>query len=297
MKVKQLNLRFPETLIDRLKSTADQQNVSVNNLVERYLVNGLDNESRDQAEYSRMIADPFMPLSRLYHLLSDNISDSEFNYDTAPLSPAEIRFVAEGALTEINRRSVQLPWYIETKTIADRALKHDTIAFDDTDRLFPFALRHYLKYRADRATFAIENTPDNIRSVTKEYQSGNLSFRLSVEGTIRNRMVPKEQRVSPLVRLDIDGNYFTVMLGWDKYITTVRLLRYLESESWTKETPVIDGIGFTRAEKPAHWKMRNDDMEILLTDDELQYLCNGLLNAHSSILKSVMNIMIRLNGE
>lgn len=297
MKVKQLNLRFPETLIDRLKSTADQQNVSVNNLVERYLVNGLDNESRDQAEYSRMIADPFMPLSRIYHLLSDNISDSEFNYDTAPLSPAEIRFVAEGALTEINRRSVQLPWYIETKTIADRALKHDTIAFDDTDRLFPFALRHYLKYRADRATFAIENTPDNIRSVTKEYQSGNLSFRLSVEGTIRNRMVPKEQRVSPLVRLDIDGNYFTVMLGWDKYITTVRLLRYLESESWTKETPVIDGIGFTRAEKPAHWKMRNDDMEILLTDDELQYLCNGLLNAHSSILKSVMNIMIRLNGE
>lgn len=297
MKVKQLNLRFPETLIDRLKSTADQQNVSVNNLVERYLVNGLDNESRDQAEYSRMIADPFMPLSRLYHLLSDNISDSEFNYDTAPLSPAEIRFVAEGALTEIKRRSVQLPWYIETKTIADRALKHDTIAFDDTDRLFPFALRHYLKYRADRATFAIENTPDNIRSVTKEYQSGNLSFRLSVEGTIRNRMVPKEQRVSPLVRLDIDGNYFTVMLGWDKYITTVRLLRYLESESWTKETPVIDGIGFTRAEKPAHWKMRNDDMEILLTDDELQYLCNGLLNAHSSILKSVMNIMIRLNGE
>jgi hypothetical protein len=248
MKVKQLNLRFPETLIDRLKSTADQQNVSVNNLVERYLVNGLDNESRDQAEYSRMIADPFVPLSRLYHLLSDNISDSEFNYDTAPLSPAEIRFVAEGALTEINRRSVQLPWYIETKTIADSALKHDTIAFDDTDRLFPFALRHYLKYRADRATFAIENTPDNIRSVTKEYQSGNLSFRLSVEGTIRNRMVPKEQRVSPLVRLDIDGNYFTVMLGWDKYITTVRLLRYLESESWTKETPVIDGIGFTRAE-------------------------------------------------
>jgi hypothetical protein len=297
MKVKQLNLRFPETLIDRLKSTADQQNVSVNNLVERYLVNGLDNESRDQAEYSRMIADPFVPLSRLYHLLSDNISDSEFNYDTAPLSPAEIRFVAEGALTEINRRSVQLPWYIETKTIADSALKHDTIAFDDTDRLFPFALRHYLKYRADRATFAIENTPDNIRSVTKEYQSGNLSFRLSVEGTIRNRMVPKEQRVSPLVRLDIDGNYFTVMLGWDKYITTVRLLRYLESESWTKETPVIDGIGFTRAEKPAHWKMRNDDMEILLTEDELQYLCNGLLNAHNSILKSVMNIMIRLNGE
>ncbi|EMG7940743.1 DUF6364 family protein [Enterobacter hormaechei subsp. steigerwaltii] len=297
MKVKQLNLRFPETLIDRLKSTADQQNVSVNNLVERYLVNGLDNESRDQAEYSRMIADPFVPLSQLYHLLSDNISDSEFNYDTAPLSPAEIRFVAEGALTEINRRSVQLPWYIETKTIADSALKRDTISFDDTDRLFPFALRHYLKYRADRATFAIKNTPDNIRSVTKEYQSGNLSFRLSVEGTIRNRMVPKEQRVSPLVRLDIDGNYFTVMLGWDKYITTVRLLRYLESESWTKETPVIDGIGFTRAEKPAHWKMRNDDMEILLTDDELQYLCNGLLNAHSSILKSVMNIMIRLNGE
>ncbi|ENZ0436283.1 hypothetical protein OUHCRE2_40960 [Enterobacter asburiae] len=297
MKVKQLNLRFPETLIDRLKSTADQQNVSVNNLVERYLVNGLDNESRDQAEYSRMIADPFVPLSRLYHLLSDNISDSEFNYDTAPLSPAEIRFVAEGALTEINRRSVQLPWYIETKTIADSALKHDTIAFDDTDRLFPFALRHYLKYRADRATFAIENTPDNIRSVTKEYQSGNLSFRLSVEGTIRNRMVPKEQRVSPLVRLDIDGNYFTVMLGWDKYITTVRLLRYLESESWTKETPIIDGIGFTRAEKPAHWKMRNDDMEILLSDNELQYLCNGLLNAHNSILKSVMNIMIRLNGE
>lgn len=297
MKVKQLNLRFPETLIDRLKFTADQQNVSVNNLVERYLVNGLDNESRDQAEYSRMIADPFVPLSRLYHLLSDNISDSEFNYDTAPLSPAEIRFVAEGALTEINRRSVQLPWYIETKTIADSALKHDTIAFDDTDRLFPFALRHYLKYRADRATFAIENTPDNIRSVTKEYQSGNLSFRLSVEGTIRNRMVPKEQRVSPLVRLDIDGNYFTVMLGWDKYITTVRLLRYLESESWTKETPIIDGIGFTRAEKPAHWKMRNDDMEILLTDNELQYLCNGLLNAHNSILKSVMNIMIRLNGE
>ncbi|HHQ5987690.1 TPA: hypothetical protein ACSR08_004377 [Enterobacter asburiae] len=297
MKVKQLNLRFPETLIDRLKFTADQQNVSVNNLVERYLVNGLDNESRDQAEYSRMIADPFVPLSRLYHLLSDNISDSEFNYDTAPLSPAEIRFVAEGALTEINRRSVQLPWYIETKTIADSALKHDTIAFDDTDRLFPFALRHYLKYRADRATFAIENTPDNIRSVTKEYQSGNLSFRLSVEGTIRNRMVPKEQRVSPLVRLDIDGNYFTVMLGWDKYITTVRLLRYLESESWTKETPIIDGIGFTRAEKPAHWKMRNDDMEILLSDNELQYLCNGLLNAHNSILKSVMNIMIRLNGE
>ncbi|HHT3001316.1 TPA: DUF6364 family protein [Enterobacter hormaechei] len=297
MKVKQLNLRFPETLIDRLKSTADQQNVSVNNLVERYLVNGLDNESRDQAEYSRMIADPFVPLSRLYHLLSDNISDSEFNYDTAPLSPAEIRFLAEGALTEINRRSVQLPWYIESKTIADSALKHDTIAFDDTDRLFPFALRHYLKYRADRATFAIENTPDNIRSVTKEYQSGNLSFRLSVEGTIRNRMVPKEQRVSPLVRLDIDGNYFTVMLGWDKYITTVRLLRYLESESWTKETPIIDGIGFTRAEKPAHWKMRNDDMEILLSDDELQYLCNGLLNAHNSILKSVMNIMIRLNGE
>lgn len=297
MKVKQLNLRFPETLIDRLKSTADQQNVSVNNLVERYLVNGLDNESRDQAEYSRMIADPFVPLSRLYHLLSDNISDSEFNYDTAPLSPAEIRFLAEGALTEINRRSVQLPWYIESKTIADSALKHDTIAFDDTDRLFPFALRHYLKYRADRATFAIENTPDNIRSVTKEYQSGNLSFRLSVEGTIRNRMVPKELRVSPLVRLDIDGNYFTVMLGWDKYITTVRLLRYLESESWTKETPIIDGIGFTRAEKPAHWKMRNDDMEILLSDDELQYLCNGLLNAHNSILKSVMNIMIRLNGE
>lgn len=297
MKVKQLNLRFPETLIDRLKSTADHQNVSVNNLVERYLINGLDNESRDQAEYSRMIADPFVPLSRLYHLLSDNISDSEYNYDTAPLSPAEIRFVAEGALTEINRRSVQLPWYIETKTIADSALKQNTIAFDDTDRLFPFALRHYLKYRADRATFAIENTPDNIRSVTKEFQSGNLSFRLSVEGTIRNRMVPKEQRVSPLVRLDIDGNYFTVMLGWDKYITTVRLLRYLESESWTKETPVIDGLGFTRTEKPEHWKMRNDDMEILLTDDELQYLCNGLLNAHSSILKSVMNIMIRLNGE
>ncbi|MCK6793899.1 DUF6364 family protein [Enterobacter kobei] len=297
MKVKQLNLRFPETLIDRLKSTADQQNVSVNNLVERYLVNGLDNESRDQAEYSRMIADPFVPLSRIYHLLSDNISDSELNYDTAPLSPAEIRFVAEGALTEINRRSVQLPWYIETKTIADRALKRETIAFDDIDRLFPFALRHYLKYRADRATFAIENTPDNIRSVMKEFHSGNLSFRLSVEGTIRNRMVPKEQRVSPLVRLDIDGNYFTVMLGWDKYITTLRLLRYLESESWTKETPVIDGIGFTRAEKPAHWKMRNDDMEILLTDDELQYLCNALLNAHNSILKSVMNIMIRLNGE
>lgn len=92
MKVKQLNLRFPETLIDRLKSTADQQNVSVNNLVERYRVNSLDNESRDQAEYSRMIADPFVPLSRIYHLLSDNISDSEFNYDITPLSPAEIRF-------------------------------------------------------------------------------------------------------------------------------------------------------------------------------------------------------------
>lgn len=60
------------------------------------------------------------------------------------------------------------------------------------------------------------------------------------------------------------------MLGWDKYITTLRLLRYLESESWTK--PCYRWVSFTRAEKPAHWKMRNDDMEILLTDDELQYL-------------------------
>ncbi|CZZ21304.1 Transcriptional repressor pifC [Enterobacter hormaechei] len=297
MTVKQLNLRFDETIIVRLKSTARQEGISVNTLVERYLINGLDNESSDQAEYALLKAEPFAPLSRLYHLLADNISDSEYNYDTAPLSPAEIRFVAEGALTEINRRSVQLPWYSEIKTIAEHALKSDTIAFDDADKLFPFALRLYLKYRADRATFAAENTPDTIRSVTKEYQRGNLNFRLSVEGTIRNRMVPKEQRVSPLVRLDIDGNYFTVMLGWEKYISTVRLLRYLESESWTKETPVIDGISFTRADKPEHWKMRNDDMEILLTEEELQYLCNGLLDAHNRKLKSVMNIMIRLNGE
>ncbi|HCR0228427.1 TPA: hypothetical protein OMS91_003317 [Enterobacter kobei] len=297
MTVKQLNLRFDETIIVRLKSTARQEGISVNTLVERYLINGLDNESGDQAEYALMKAEPSPPLSRLYHLLEDNILDSEYNYDPAPLSPAEIRFMAEGALTEINRRSVPLPWYSETRTIAEHAIKSDTITFDDADKLFPFALRHYLKYRADRATFAAENTPDTIRSVTKEYQSGNLSFRLNVEGTIRNRMAPKEQRVSPMVRLDIDGNYFTVMLGWEKYIATVRLLRYLESESWTKETPVIDGISFTRADKPEHWKMRNDDMEILLTDEELQYLCNGLLDAHSSKLKSVMNIMTRLNGE
>lgn len=297
MKVKQLNLRFPEALIDRLKSTAKQENVSVNMLVERYLINGLDNESSDQADYSRMIAEPFTPLSRIYHLLSDNISDSEYNYDTAPLTPAEIRFLAEGSLAEINRRNIQLPWYTETKKIAEHALKSETITFDDADRLFPFALRHYLKSRADRVTFAADNTPDTIRSVTKEYQNGNLSFRLSVEGTIRNRMVPKEQRVSPLVRLDIDGNYFSVMLGMEKYIATVRLLRYLESESFTKDTPVINGISFTRADKSEHWKMRNDDMEILLTDEELKYLCNGLLDAHSSQLKSVMNIMIRLNGE
>lgn len=297
MKVKQLNLRFAETLIDRLKSTAQQENISVNTLVERYLVNGLDNESSDQADYSRMIAEPFTPLSRIYHLLSENISDSEYNYDTAPLTPAEIRFLANGALAEINRRNVLLPWYSKTKNIAENALKSESIAFDDTDRLFPFALRHYLKSRVDRVIFAAENTPDTIRSVTKEYQNGNLSFRLSVEGTIRNRMVPKEQRVSPLVRLDIDGNYFSVMLGMEKYIATVRLLHYVQSESFTKETPVINGISFTRADKPEHWKMRNDDMEILLTDEELHYLCYGLLDAHSSQLKSVMNIIIRLNGE
>lgn len=297
MKVKQLNLRFAEILIDRLKSTAKQEKVSVNTLVERYLVNGLDNESSDQADYSRMIAEPFAPLNQLYHLLADNISDNEYNYDTAPLTSAEIRFVAEGALTEINRRNIQLGWYSEAKQIAEHALKSKTIRFDDTEKLFPFALRHYLKYRADRATFAADNTPDTIHSVTREYQNGNISFRLSVEGTIRNRMVPKEQRVSPLVRLDIDGNYFSVMLGWEKYIATVRLLRYLESESWTKETPVINGISFTRADKPEHWKMCNDDMEILLTDTELQYLCNGLQEAHDGRLKSVMNIMIRLNGE
>lgn len=297
MTLKQLTLRLPETLVERLKSTAKQEGNSVNTLAERYLNNGLDTEGTEQANYSRMIAEPFAPLNKLYHLLTDNISDNEYNYDTAPLTPAEIRFVAEGALTEINRRNVQLDWYSEAKQIAEHALKSEIIRFNDTDRLFPFALRHYLKYRADRATFAADNTPDTIRSVTREYQNGNLSFRLSVEGTIRNRMVPKEQRVSPLVRLDIDGNYFSVMLGWEKYIATVRLLRYLESESWTKETPVINGISFTRADKPEHWKMRNDDMEILLTDNELQYLCNGLLDAHDGKLKSVMNIMIRLNGE
>lgn len=297
MTLKQLTLRLPEILIERLKSTAKQDGNSVNTLAERYLNNGLDTEGNDQAEYSRMIAEPFAPLNKLYHLLVENISDSEDNSDVSPLTPAEIRFVADGALKEINKRNVQLPWYTEAKQIAEHALKSETIRFNDTDRLFPFALRHYLKYRADRATFAADNTPDTIRSVTKEYQNGNLSFRLSVEGTIRNRMVPIEQRVSPLVRLDIDGNYFSVMLGWEKYFATVRLLRYMESESWPKETPVIDGISFTRADKPEHWKMRNDDMEILLTDDELQYLCNSLLDEHSSKLKSVMNIMIRLNGE
>lgn len=297
MKVKQLNLRFPEALIDRLKSTAKQEGVSVNTLVERYLINGLDNESSDQADYSRMIAEPFAPLSRIYHLLSDNISDGVYNYDVTPLTPAEIRFVAEGALTELNRRNVQLPWYTEAKAIAEQAIKSEILRFDDMERLFPFAHRHYLKYRADRATFAADNTPDSILSVTKEYQSGNLSFRLSVEGTIRNRMVKGEHRVSPLVRLDIEGNYFSVMLGWEKYIATVRLVRYLESESWTKETPVINGISFTRADKPEHWKMCNDDMEILLTEEELQYLCNSLLDAHDGKLKSVMKTMLRLNGE
>lgn len=297
MKLKQLTLRFPETLIDRLKSTAKEESISVNTLAERYLNNGLDTEDKGQSEYSRMIAEPVAPLSRLYHLLSDNISDSEYNYDFAPLSPAEIRFLAEGALTETNKRSVSLPWYTEVKQIAELALKSGEIQFDDADRLFPFALHHYLKYREDRAKFAAENTPDTIRSVTNEYQNGNLNFRLTVEGTIRNRMVPKELRVSPLVRLDIDGNYFSVMLGWEKYITTVRLLRYLESESWTKETPVIDGICFTRADKPEHWRMRNDDMEIILTNNELQSLCNGLLDAHHNQLKRVMNVMIRLNGE
>ncbi|EBK1113884.1 hypothetical protein D3293_24020 [Salmonella enterica] len=297
MTVKQLNLRFDETIIARLKSTAQQEGVSVNTLVERYLINGLDNESSDQAEYAILKAEPLAPLSRVYALLRDNTSENEYKFDAAPLTLAEIRFVAEGALAEINSRSAALPWYTETKTIAENALKSDTIAFSATDRLFPFALRHYLKDNSDRAKFAAENTPDSIRSTTEEYNSGNLNFRLSIEGTIRNRMAPREQRVSPLVRLDIEGNCFTVMMGWEKYIATLRLLRYLASENWTKESPTIDGISFNRTDKPEHWRMRNDDLEILLTEKELQYLCHSLLEAHSSKLKSIMDVMIRLNGE
>ncbi|EEX1006368.1 hypothetical protein D3981_004349 [Escherichia coli] len=297
MSVKQLNLRFPEALINRLKATAKMESVSVNVLVERYLSNGLDNESSGQADYSRMIATPFPTLTRLYQLLAENISDCEYNFASASVSPAEVRFIANGALAEINRRNIRLPWYSETKIIAEHALKTESIQFDEMDKLFPFALSHYLKCRADRAAFAAENTPDTIRSVTKEFQSGNISFRLSVEGTIRNRMAPKEQRVSPLVRLDIDGNYFSVMMGWEKYIATVRLLRYLESESWTKESPEIEGVRFMYAEKPEYWKMQIDDMDILLAENELHHLCNGLLDVHTSQLKSVMNTIIRLNGE
>lgn len=297
MTLKQLTLRLPEALIERLKLTAKQEGISVNSLAERYMNIGLNTEDNDQAEYSRMIAEPFEPLSRLYHLLSENISDSEYNFDYAPLTPAELRFVAEGALTEINKRNTVLPWYSEAKQIAEQALKSEVIRFDDADRLFPFALRCYLKYRADRAEFAAVNTPDTIRSVVKEHHNGNIFFRVNIEGTIRNRMAPKEQRISPLVSLDIDGNYFTVMLGWEKYIVTSRLLRYLESESWAKESPVIDGISFTRSEKPEHWRMRIDDMEIILTHEELESLGNGLLDIHERQLKSIMNCMIRLYGE
>ncbi|ELC6755237.1 hypothetical protein Q6X42_004032 [Salmonella enterica] len=297
MTLKQLTLRLPEALIERLKMTAKLEGLSVNSLAERYMNIGLDTGDNDQAEYSRMIAEPFEPLSRFYHLLSDNISDSEYNYDVVPLTPAELRFLAEGALTEINKRNTSLPWYSEAKLIAEQALKSEVIKFDDADRLFPFALRYYLKYRADRAEFATVNTPDTIRSVMKEHHNGNIFFRVNIDGTIRNRMAAKEQRISPLVSLDIDGDYFTVMLGWEKYIVTARLLRYLESESWTKESPVIDGISFTRSEKSEHWKMRIDDMEIILTHDELQSLGNGLLDIHYRQLKSVMNSMIRLYGE
>ena len=297
MTLKQLNLRFDETIIARLKSTARHEGVSVNTLVERYLINGLDNESSDQAEYALLKAEPFAPLSRIFTLLGGNISDQIVNMEMPPLSDAETRFIASGALDEINKRGVLLPWYQEVKTAAERALTLDHMDYSQLDLLFPFALTHYLPYRADRAGFAADNTPDTIRSVTKEYQSGNLNFRVSVEGTIRNRMAPKELRVAPLVRLDIDGNYFSVMMGWEKYIATVRLLRYLESESWFKESPVIAGVSITRADKPEHWRLRIDDMDILLTGDELQHLSNCILDIHHSQLKSIMNIMLRLNGE
>ncbi|MGB3251645.1 DUF6364 family protein [Buttiauxella gaviniae] len=295
MTVKQLTLRFTEAIIERLKSTAKQENISVNNLVERYLINGLDSESSDQADYSRMKSEPFTPLSHLYHLLSDNISDSVYNDQKVLISPAEVRFVANGALEEIKRRCIQLPWYIDTKEIAERSIKSEVIQFDHMERLFPFALCHYLKNRADRAAFAAQNTPDTIRSVTKEYQTGNVSLRLSIEGTLRNRMAPKELRVSPLVRLDIEGEYFSVMLGWDKYIATLRLLRYLESESWTKASPIISGVSFSPADKNEFWRMRVDETDITLSETELFNICKWLL--YDVGLVSVINTVIRLNGE
>ena len=57
------------------------------------------------------------------------------------------------------------------------------------------------------------------------------------------------------------------------------------------------GVSITRADKPEHWRLRIDDMDILLTEDELQHLSNGLLDIHHRQLKSIMNTMLRLNGE
>lgn len=64
----QLTLRFPKTLIGRLKNRAATENTSVNALAERLVETGLEDSAAGE-EYLRLVTDPDEALRSLYRRL------------------------------------------------------------------------------------------------------------------------------------------------------------------------------------------------------------------------------------